>query len=134
MPSLIPQIAKELRTALESELAPLGLTTQQGAVLMRAALGERSPRQLAQLVGTDTAGMTRLIDRLVAKGLLARSAHPQDRRAVVVEPTEEGRALLPSVFPVFGRVGGRLLDGFSEEETAQATALLRRMLDNLSQD
>jgi DNA-binding MarR family transcriptional regulator len=132
VPSLIPQIAKELRTALEAELSPLGITAQQGAVLMRAALGERSPRQLAYLVGTDTAGMTRLIDRLVAKGLLVRSAHPEDRRAVVVEPTEQGRALLPSVFPVFGRVGGQLLAGFSEEEQAQATALLARMLANLS--
>lgn len=131
VPSLIPQIARELRTALEAELAALGLTTQQGAVLMRVALGENIQNQLAQLVGTDTAGMSRLVDRLEAKGLVTRERHPDDRRSTVVAVTEAGRELLPQVMPTFGRVGTRLLDGFSEEEKAQATALLIRMRDNL---
>lgn len=131
VPSLIPQIARELRTALEAELAALGLTTQQGAVLMRVALGENIQNQLAQLVGTDTAGMSRLVDRLEAKGLVTRERHPDDRRSTVVAVTEAGKELLPQVMPTFGRVGTRLLDGFSEEEKAQATALLIRMRDNL---
>ncbi|WP_308164742.1 MarR family winged helix-turn-helix transcriptional regulator [Nonomuraea sediminis] len=132
VPSLIPQLARELRAALEAELASLGITTQQGAVLMRAALGERAPAQLASLVGTDTAGMTRLLDRLEAKGLVTRGRHPEDRRAVVIEVTEEGRALLPRVFPIYGGVANRLLDGFTDEEQAQATDLLKRMLTNLT--
>ncbi|WP_084961521.1 MarR family winged helix-turn-helix transcriptional regulator [Thermoactinospora rubra] len=132
VPSLIPKLARELRALLDAELAPLGLTTQQGAVLMRAALGENKPNQLAALVGTDTAGMTRLVDRLEAKGLVARVPNPADRRSVVIEPTEAGKALLPRVMPAFGKVGGRLLAGFSEEDRATATELLTRMLRNLT--
>ncbi|MFI6319690.1 MarR family winged helix-turn-helix transcriptional regulator [Nonomuraea sp. NPDC050556] len=130
-PSLIPQLARLLRTALEAELDELGLTTQQGAVLMRVALGENTQIQLAQLVGTDTAGMSRLVDRLVAKGLVTREANPDDRRSSVVVPTEAGKALLPWVMPLYGKVGARLLDGFTEEEKDQATALLLRMRENL---
>ncbi|NUR91969.1 MAG: MarR family transcriptional regulator [Nonomuraea sp.] len=129
--SLIPQLARQLRSALDGELSALGITTQQGAVLMRVALGENAPAQLAALVGTDTAGMTRLVDRLEAKGLLSRARHERDRRAVVLELTAEGRALLPSIFPVYGRVGARLVDGLSAEEQAQAAALLAKMSENL---
>lgn len=134
MPSLIPQLARELRAQVEASLAPLGLTAQQGAVLMRVALGENAPHQLAVLVGTDTAGMTRLLDRLAAKGLVRRSPHPSDRRAQIVDVTDAGKELLPRVFPAFGQVGERLMAGLSADDQKLATQLLRRMLTNLHRD
>jgi DNA-binding MarR family transcriptional regulator len=42
-----------------------------------------------------------------------------------------GRALLPRLPPIFGRVTGQLLAGFTAEEIDQLTAMLRRMLVNL---
>jgi DNA-binding MarR family transcriptional regulator len=39
--------------------------------------------------------MTKLLDRLESKGLLQRRPHPDDRRAVMIELTDEGRALVP---------------------------------------
>jgi DNA-binding MarR family transcriptional regulator len=75
--------------------------------------------------------MTRLLDRLEAKGLARRRANPDDRRALVIEVTEEGRALVPRVVPVFGRAARNLLTGFSAVEIGQATGLLQRMLANL---
>ncbi|MEV4569930.1 MarR family transcriptional regulator [Nonomuraea sp. NPDC049419] len=131
---MIPQLARELRARVETSLAPLGLTAQQGAVLMRVALGENAPHQLAALVGTDTAGMTRLLDRLAAKGLIRRRPHPSDRRAQIVEITDQGKDLLPRVFPVFGQAGERLMAGFSADEQKLATELLRRMLTNLHRE
>ncbi|MEQ4724148.1 hypothetical protein [Nonomuraea sp. B19D2] len=53
---------------------------------------------------------------LAAKGLVARARQPEDRRSVLIDPTEAGLALLPSIFPIFGGVGGRLLAGFSADE------------------
>jgi DNA-binding MarR family transcriptional regulator len=47
--------------------------------LLHASPQPTSPSRLAELVGTDTAGMTRL-DRLEAKGLLRRRRHADDRR------------------------------------------------------
>jgi DNA-binding MarR family transcriptional regulator len=130
--SLLNQVARELRTALDGGFAPLGLTTQQAGLLLRAAREDVSPRQLAPELGTDTAGMTRLLDRLEDKGLITRRRHPEDRRSVVIEVTEKGRELVPSLGPVFGRVHRRLLAGFSEEEVRQLTALLGRMHANLT--
>ena len=100
-------------------------------MLLHTARGEASPNRLAPALGTDTAGMTRLLDRLESKNLVHRSQHPTDRRSVVVELTEQGRELVPHLPPVFGRVTGQLLAGFSATELDQLTAMLTRMLDNL---
>lgn len=129
--SLLNQVGRELSTVLERKLAPLGLTAQQAALLLHARREPSSPRELMSVLGTDTAGMTRLLDRLAAKGLLRRGKHPEDRRAIVIELTDEGRAIVPRLPPIFGRVTRQLLDGFSREEIDRLSSMLRRMLDNL---
>lgn len=129
--SLLHQVGRELSTTLERRLAPLEVTAQQAALLMHA-VAEPSPTGLMRVLGTDTAGMTKLIDRLESKGMLVRRRNPHDRRAVVVELTDRGRALLPRLPPVFGRVTHQLLAGFSDEEIGQLTAMLRRMRENLA--
>lgn len=130
--SLLNQVGRELTTAVERQLAPLGLTAQQAAVVLHASAGPATPRRLAELVGTDTAGMTRLLDRLTDKGLVRRTPHPEDRRSLLVELTDSGRALVPSLPPVFGRVTNKLFTGFTPAEITQVTTLLERMLINLT--
>ena len=128
---LVHQVSRELTTALERRLAPHDITTQQAALLINAARGETSPKRLTSLLGTDTAGMTRLLDRLEAKGLVRRRSDSGDRRAIIIDVTPEGRALVPAVAPAFGGVAQHLLTGFSPEDVRQLTALLRRMLASL---
>jgi DNA-binding MarR family transcriptional regulator len=129
--SLLHQVGRELGTALERQLAPYGITAQQAALLLHAGRQDSGPSQLMALLGTDTAGMTKLLDRLESKGLLQRRPRPDDRRAVVIELTDQGRALVPRLPPVFGRVTSQLLAGFSTDEVNQLTTTLQRMLDNL---
>jgi DNA-binding MarR family transcriptional regulator len=129
---LIHQVSRELATVLERRLAPHHITTQQAALLINAARGETSPKRLTSLLGTDTAGMTRLLDRLEAKGLAERHSDPGDRRAIIIEVTQKGRALVPAVAPAFGRTAQDLLTGFSAAEVHQLAELLQRMLTNLA--
>jgi DNA-binding MarR family transcriptional regulator len=130
--SLLNLLTRELRTLVETQLAPLGLTSQQAALLLMAGRSASSPAQVAAEIGTDTAGMTRLLDRLERKGLVRRTRHPDDRRSVVIEVTEQGRALVPKLPPIFGRVSQQLFQGFSADELEQLIALLRRVRTNLS--
>jgi DNA-binding MarR family transcriptional regulator len=130
--ALLHQVGRDLGTALERQLAPLDVTAQQAALLLHASRGPSSPSQLMALLGTDTAGMTKLLDRLDGKGLLHRRRHPDDRRAVLIELTDRGKSLVPRLPPVFGRVTGQLLAGFTAEEISRLTAMLQRMLDNLN--
>ncbi len=128
---LLHQVASEFSAVLNREFGALGLTAQQAGLLLRSAPRPTSPNQLAPLIGTDTAGMTRLLDRLEVKGLVTRQRHPKDRRSVVIEVTDEGRVLVPQLPPIFGRVNAGLMAGFTDDEVHQVVNLLQRMLDNL---
>jgi DNA-binding MarR family transcriptional regulator len=130
--SLLHRVGRELSTTTDRMLRESGLTSQQAALLLHASRGSCTPSELAGDLGTDTAGATRLLDRVEALGLIRRSRHPADRRSVTVDLTDAGRALVPRVAPVFGRVTARLFDGFSAAETALVTDLLQRMLANLT--
>lgn len=129
--SLLHRAAKELNTALERSLAPFDITAQQAALLLRLR-SETSPSRLAAALGTDTSGMTRLLDRLEDKGLVRRIAHPSDRRSVRVELTDAGIALGPRLAPLFGATISRLFDGFSSDDLQQLSTMLQRMLSNLT--
>lgn len=130
--SLLVQVGRELNTETERRLAPLGLTSQQAALLLHAARGQSTPTLLKSRLGTDTAGMTRLLDRLEVKGLLRRVRRAEDRRSVVIELTEEGLALVPALPPIFGGISRQVFAGFSDEEVAQVTDALRRIMANLA--
>jgi DNA-binding MarR family transcriptional regulator len=129
--SLLHQVVRELSTTAERRFAEFDVTAQQAALLIHAAQPDTTPNQLARRLGTDTAGMTRLLDRLETKGLLRRQRRPEDRRSIVIELTGPGRALVPRLAPTFGQVSRQLLAGFTATELRQLTAMLDRMLDNL---
>jgi DNA-binding MarR family transcriptional regulator len=59
---------------------------------------------LAEDVVISRSGLTRLVDRLEAAGLLTRAAAQDDRRAVEVTITPEGSKLLRRMWPVYERV------------------------------
>jgi DNA-binding MarR family transcriptional regulator len=128
------QLARELRTLLEHRFAEFDLTLAQAAVLVRSCgEGHARPNGLARELGMDAAGMTRLIDRLEAKGLLTRTLDPGNRRSFVIEPTPEGRTVAPRIGPVFGRATRDLLAGFSRADVATLTELLESALLNLTE-
>jgi DNA-binding MarR family transcriptional regulator len=126
------KLARSLRTAVDRELLPYGITSQQAALMLVARMhGGRSPHHFAGPLGTDTAGMTRLVDRLEAKGLVLRQSMETDRRAVRIDLTEAGEALTPNLVAAFERVSAQLLDGFAESEVEQLRSFMHRLLANL---
>lgn len=129
--SLLHRVGRELVNTTDQRLRAFGLTSQQASLLMNLAAGARTPTDLVDALGNDTAAVTRLVDRVEAAGLVRRARHPSDRRSVTVELTDDGRALLPRIAPVFGGVTERLFTGFTDTEIATTTALLQRMLANL---
>jgi DNA-binding MarR family transcriptional regulator len=130
--SLLTQVSRDLATALDRAFAELDLTAQQAALLMHAHKADSSPTQLMAQLGTDTAGMSKLIDRLEAKGLLARRRSVADRRSVLIEVTESGKRVAPQIPIIFGKITRQLFAGFTASEIAALTAMLERMSTNLS--
>jgi DNA-binding MarR family transcriptional regulator len=54
-----------------------------------------APNRLAERLGMTRGAISKLADRLAAKGLVARTADSSDRRGQLLALTEEGHALLP---------------------------------------
>ena len=89
---------------MERELATVtDLSSPEFGVLLRLA---RTPgehlrmTELAAGAGLSTSGMTRLVDRLEAAGLVDRKACPSDRRGLEAILTPKGRKVVDKVVPV----------------------------------
>jgi len=113
---------------VEPRLSAAGLTPTQFGVL-EAILhkGSLSQRELGRKVLTSPGNMTDLVDKLEGRGLVRRARQPFDRRAVQVELTSAGRALIE---PLFAQHAGDIvaaMEGLNPEELRQLSALLRRL-------
>jgi len=86
-----------------------------------------SQQQLARAVGIEGPTLTRHLDQLAAAGLVRRVPHPDDRRAVRVEPTEAGLALQARMLDVVIAFNGRLTTGLTQNDLVH----LRELLDAL---
>jgi DNA-binding MarR family transcriptional regulator len=89
--------ADRVRRALGAIFEPHGVTLQQYNVLriLRGAGDEGLPTlEIAHRMIEQTPGITRLLDRLEAKGLVRRERCRQDRRQVLCWVTAAGLALL----------------------------------------
>jgi DNA-binding MarR family transcriptional regulator len=129
--SLVFHLGRELRTALDRRLTNHDLTSQQAALLLRSRLMKHpNPIQMAEHLGTDTAGMTRLLDRLEKKGLIFRKMSPDDRRSIVIVLGPKSKHVLPRLLPEFRNVEDGLLEGFDKGEVAQLNSMLHRLLEN----
>ena len=113
---------------VEPRLAEAGLTTTQFGVL-EAILhkGPLSQRDLSQKVLTSPGNMTDLIDKLEARGLARRVRQKADRRAVRVELTAEGVALIEPLFAAHADDIDRAMAGLDEAELRQLGTLLRKL-------
>ena len=131
--SLWFQIARNLRTVLDRGFTEFDLRAQQAGTLARVSFheGAASPSGLAIMMGTDSAGISGLIDHLEKKKLVIRKANPLDRRSITIELTENGKALLPSILPVFRDANEKLLTGFSNDEIVSLENMLLRVHDNV---
>ncbi|TCM49271.1 MarR family winged helix-turn-helix transcriptional regulator [Kribbella sp. VKM Ac-2568] len=92
---LILAIQREGNRLLAAELRPLGVTPSQAEVLR--VLRDHGPLTLNALGGLlvcETGNSpSRLVDRLVAQGLVQRDTDPDDRRYLALSLTTEGKAL-----------------------------------------
>jgi DNA-binding MarR family transcriptional regulator len=128
---LLARVRGSLFAAVDREMAPLGVSAAQFVILLNVAQARAScAADLAREQSTDTGSMTRMIDRLVRKGLLRRARDPEDRRVVRLELTEAGRKLARRLPAVAVKVLNHHLRGFSRAEFEQLKSFLRRMLAN----
>ncbi len=135
---LVNRVRTELLAALDRalaadrRLAALELSAAQYVIVATLAMasGPTSAAELCKGMSYDAGAMTRMLDRLEAKGLLHRKRCGADRRIVFLELTDAGRAAFPRMREISVGVLNGLLAGFTRTEARALEAYLARMLEN----
>lgn len=128
---LIGRVRTEFLMALDKQLAPFDITAAQYVVMVMIANGQAdSTSCLCKNMSYDPGAMTRMIDRLEAKGLVRRERPEENRRVVVIHMTEDGKAMYPQLVEASVGVLNTLLRGFTKAEVKQFEGFLQRILLN----
>ena len=128
---LMRRVLLALTQDTDKRLEPHGLThAQWGPLFMIRKAGSATVAELARELQIDPGAMTRLLDRLEAKGLCKRVRSTDDRRVVNVALTADGEVAAAKVPVALAEVMNAHLAGFSHAEWQALKGFLRRMLDN----
>jgi DNA-binding MarR family transcriptional regulator len=116
-------------------LRPLGVSAAGGLVLGQLRdHGPMSPSELGERLIVTRATVTGLLDSLERRGLVRRSAHPTDRRSLVVELTPEGVGAIQQVRVIIHRRETAWLSALADEDLRAYIALHHRIQDGIAAD
>lgn len=110
-------------------LAGLDITSPQLAALL--AIGDFpgvEQTTLADIIAYDCSTIGGLIDRLEAKGFVARTVGARDRRTRQLSLTPIGQALLHEALPKAARVHDLVLEPLSPDEREVFITMLQRVV------
>jgi DNA-binding MarR family transcriptional regulator len=115
------------------ELAPYKLTIPQFFTLLFVAANERgcTMSDLAGQTRHSLATMTGIVDRLVKLNLVQRGSNPDDRRIVLVELTDAGRARLDEARAARRRQLEQAFKRLGEADQREFVRLLREFASAL---
>ena len=125
-------LARSFNHSMEATLAEFGLDRRTHRVLGRLKYQgppyRLSAGQLAEGMGLSSGAMTNRLDRLESAGLVRRLSDPDDRRGVLVEPTEAGHAAWDRATDTQARREALIASALADDEKEQLHGLLRRLM------
>lgn len=125
---VLARAAAAVSRRAEIDIARHGITTMEFGIL--EVLHHKGPLLLGEIqrkILVTSGGITYLVDRLEAKGLVTREESANDRRARYAVLTAAGAALIRRVFPAHAKAMSRAVSGLTRQEQVDATTLLRRL-------
>jgi DNA-binding MarR family transcriptional regulator len=142
-PDAVPPQAEPLLTAIERLRAvggrmwdhvedATGIAPLQAHALEAISAGARQVSAVAEACGRHVSSTSRMVDGLVARGLVDRSEDPEDRRAVVLTLTPAGREAVTRVERLHTRFLASVVADIGSDEATELTAALTRFTDRLA--
>ncbi|MFE3325241.1 MarR family winged helix-turn-helix transcriptional regulator [Streptomyces sp. NPDC059176] len=132
------QVAVFARRAEQTRLGGVGQvrnSMDRAAYLLLNRLDREGPmgvKALAAGMGIDSSTVTRQVAPLVDTGLVKRTSHPEDGRAVVLQLSPRGHARLEEVRSSRRELMAQVTDGWTEQERESFCTLLTRFNSALS--
>jgi MarR family multiple antibiotic resistance transcriptional regulator len=115
---------------LSEHISPLEVTPRQFKVLCAIHYAECvTPVELRKLLSVDSGALTRMLDRLIDRGWVARQPNPKDKRGVLIRLTAEGVDLCERCRCLLGQsLHQELTKNLTTEEIILLEDLLRKVL------
>lgn len=127
----ISRLARRIDLAQRATFAAFGLDPAAFDVLATlrrtGAPHALTPGDLVRTAMVTSGAITQRLDRLEARGLVARGPHPEDGRTALVTLTPAGLALVDEVLPAHLATEERLLAALPDADRAALAALLRTL-------
>jgi DNA-binding MarR family transcriptional regulator len=131
VPFLLARAGARMGDAFARALKPYGLSVTEWRVC--ASLRDSPGRTLSELAAhasTDLSALSRIVDRLAARGLTLRRRAVVDKRAVVVSLTVKGRRLTQEIVPLAHHYEAVALADFDHAEVRMLRSMLVRLYRN----
>jgi DNA-binding MarR family transcriptional regulator len=132
--TLLPRASLLTRLLLRSGTRSLSRT--EAGMLSTLLEGPRRITELAETEAVAQPTVTQIVDKLQARGLVARERSPHDGRVVLVTATDAGRAELADVREQYRALMRDTVQELSDEEIASlvaASEALGRVIDAVQQ-
>ena len=101
--------------------------TQFGTLESLYHLGPMSQTEICGKLLKSGGNTTLVVDNLEKHGLVVRHRDEHDRRVILVDLTEEGRALIATIFPAHAAVVSEEMSVLTPEEQLQLGALCKKL-------
>ncbi|WP_454051238.1 MarR family winged helix-turn-helix transcriptional regulator [Cellulomonas sp. Marseille-Q8402] len=126
----ITRIAALLAARAEADLAAADLSRGEFDLLCALRRAGRALRasEVSTITAASGAAITKRADALVRAGLVARAVPSRDRRGVLLELTDSGRATVDRLMPEHLAREAEALDGLSAADAERLAGLLSRVL------
>jgi DNA-binding MarR family transcriptional regulator len=113
-------------------LAPFNLTWTGWVVLWVVWIWQEiETRHVAAEAGISKGTLTGVASTLEKRGLVARRAHPDDARRVLLSMTPSGLTLMAELFPQFNTQEALVVESLSADEIKVLAAALRKIVVDL---
>ena len=130
LPDAFWSVARQLREASREALAPWDITPSQlRALRVLKHHGTMRLSKLSEHLHIAPRSTTEVIDALESRGLARRKPDPGDRRATLVELTEDGASVLDAIQAARGAEAERVFGRLSETDRTHLARILRKLRD-----
>ena len=125
----LTRLTRRWRKVLDMEVQAAGLTDATWRPLLHLHLLGDGTRQkdLAASVGIEGPSIVRLLDTLIAKGLIQRSEDATDRRAKLLYLTPKGKQSVARIQETVTSLENKLLSPFGDDEVSQMAQFIQRL-------
>ena len=128
--ALLAQASQLISSEFHEVVRRHGLSVSEWRVLASLAGSDGiSIGQLAQLALQKQPTMTRMLDRMEARGEVARFAHDADRRVTLVRITPAGQRMVSKLITLAREHEARVVEPFGAARAEELKATLRRIIE-----